>query len=125
MLEQVERDDKQAIVSWMPSGESFKVHKRELFSKDILPLYFRHSNFKSFQRNLSIYQFSRIWSGPERGSYQHEYFIRGNKRLCHKIIRKGCKPSSIILDAPSSGSNEREEKALTAASTCNKGERTQ
>jgi hypothetical protein len=96
MLDRIERDDKQSIVSWMPSGKSFKVHKREAFSKDILPLYFRHSHFKSFQRNLSIYQFTRIWSGPERGSYQHTHLVRGNRSLCLQITRRGSKttPSS-------------------------------
>ena len=94
MLDRIERDDKQSIVSWMPSGKSFKVHKREAFSKEILPLYFRHSNFKSFQRNLSIYQFTRIWSGPERGSYQHAHFARGLGHLCTHITRRGAKPTS-------------------------------
>ena len=108
MLDRIERDDKQAIVSWMPSGKSFKVHKREAFSKEILPLYFRHSNFKSFQRNLSIYQFTRIWSGPERGSYQHAHFFRGHRHLCSHIIRRGAKTTSSPDGSPVSRPEERE-----------------
>lgn len=102
MLDRIERDDKQSIVSWMPSGKSFKVHKRDAFSKEILPLYFRHSNFKSFQRNLSIYQFTRIWSGTERGSYQHAHFVRGNKHVCCHITRRGAKTTALRSSRDSS-----------------------
>ena len=64
LLKDAEQDGKSHIVRWMASGKAFKVYERDAFSSEILPRYFRHSNFKSFQRNLSTYQFNRVWSGP-------------------------------------------------------------
>lgn len=106
MLQQTEIAGQASIVSWMPSGKSFRVHDREVFSKEILPEYFRSSNFRSFQRNLSVYQFSRIWSGPEKGAYFHENFVRHNRVLCAVMKRHvPHKKDHVTLD-PSSSSKK-------------------
>jgi hypothetical protein len=94
MLEHAQQHGLDAIVSWMPSGKAFKVHNRDIFSKRVLPQFFRHSNFKSFQRNLSVYQFTRMWTGPESGSYSHRFFIREDRTLCQFIVRQS-KPTKI------------------------------
>ena len=87
MLQQAEMFGQAHIVSWMPSGKSFRVHDREAFSKEVLAEYFRSRNYRSFQRNLSVYQFSRIWSGPEKGAYCHESFVRHDRKLCTMMKR--------------------------------------
>lgn len=88
MLQHTETSGQAHIVSWMPSGKSFRVHDRDAFSKEILPEYFRSNNFRSFQRNLSVYQFARIWSGPEKGAYCHQNFVRHDRKLCTQIKRQ-------------------------------------
>ena len=50
MLEQTEKKGMDHIVSWMPSGKSFKVHKQDEFSDVIMNVYFQQTKFKSFQR---------------------------------------------------------------------------
>lgn len=87
MLQQIEAFGQSHIVSWMPSGKSFKVHKKEEFEREVLPEYFRSNNFRSFQRNLSVYQFSRIWNGPEKGAYLHDRFVRNDRMLCTSMKR--------------------------------------
>ena len=49
MLEDVEKKKLGWIVSWMPNGNSFQVHSAERFADSILPTYFRHQRYKSFQ----------------------------------------------------------------------------
>jgi hypothetical protein len=48
------------IISWLPSGEAFCVHKREEFESQILPKYFGHARFDSFVRKLNRWGFRRM-----------------------------------------------------------------
>ncbi len=48
-------DDKgDPIVHWSTSGLAFRIEDVTLFSKSILPKYFKTSKFSSFQRNLNL-----------------------------------------------------------------------
>jgi hypothetical protein len=96
LLEDVEKTGDDHIISWMPSG-GFRVHKPKSFVQKIIPYYFKQSKYKSFQRQLHLYEFVRTQRGVEAGAYCHPKFVRGNKSLClslspHKI--KGRKPRS-------------------------------
>lgn len=82
MLEDVETTGSQHIVSWVGNGKAFKVHDLSSFVDEIVPVYFKQSKFKSFQRQLYFYEFKRVESGPDTGSYYHPKFVRGIKTLC-------------------------------------------
>ncbi|KAH7571501.1 hypothetical protein JRO89_XS04G0063300 [Xanthoceras sorbifolium] len=43
------------VVSWSAANNSFVVWKVAEFSRDLLPKYFKHSNFSSFVRQLNTY----------------------------------------------------------------------
>ena len=62
------------IVSWHPEGCAFQIHKIQTFIH-ILPLFFRHNSYKSFQRQLNFYAFSRIWDGPEKGKAAERFSV--------------------------------------------------
>lgn len=49
MLEDIEEKNLDWIVSWMPDGKAFQVHSPEHFADTIIPMYFRHKRYKSFQ----------------------------------------------------------------------------
>jgi hypothetical protein len=87
MLEEVENQGNEHIVSWHPDGRSFHVHNTEKFVEVVLPHHFKQTKYKSFQRQLNFYGFQRITSGPLEGSYGHTNFIRGNEELC-KVIKR-------------------------------------
>jgi len=90
LLEHIQSDEPElaSIVSWQPHGRCFLVHKPKDFADHVLPRFFQQKKYASFQRQLNLYGFSRITrQGPDRGSYYHEYFLRGKKFLCRGINR--------------------------------------
>ena len=91
MLDEVEKSGDQHIVSWFEHGRSFRVHKPKAFVKKIIPLYFRQTHYKSFQRQLHLYEFTRTKRGPEAGAYSHSLFIRGSMSLCLPLSPKKIK----------------------------------
>jgi hypothetical protein len=53
-----------------------------------MPKYFKQSKLASFQRQLNLYGFTRLSaSGPDKGGYFHELFLRGKEHMCSRIIR--------------------------------------
>lgn len=53
MLEHVEIEHQDHIISWSPDGMSFKVHNPEAFVKEIMPRYSSATQFRSFQKMVS------------------------------------------------------------------------
>jgi|TARA_B110000977_G_scaffold176123_1_gene231455 heat shock transcription factor len=47
------------IVSWSEEGTQFTIHQTNEFASELLPKYFKHSNFSSFVRQLNSYVRSR------------------------------------------------------------------
>lgn len=79
------------VVSWQPHGRCFLVKKIKEFAKEVLPRFFDQKKYASFQRQLNLYGFSRITTGPDKGSYYHELFLRSRKILARGIFRKKVK----------------------------------
>jgi len=83
------------VISWQPHGRSFLVHKPTEFVNDVMPRYFQQSKMTSFQRQLNLYGFTRLLaSGPDKGGYYHELFLRGKLNLCSHILRMRIKGPS-------------------------------
>lgn len=67
MLSSAIADGFDHIVSWQPHGRCFKVHQPTRFVDEIMPNWFQQTKLASFQRQLSLYGFSRLSTGPDRG----------------------------------------------------------
>jgi hypothetical protein len=46
------------IVRWRPDGNSFEITDETLFIEQVLPRYFKHANFSSFIRQVSLKKYS-------------------------------------------------------------------
>ena len=81
MLDKLEADGNSDIVSWCPHGRAFVVHDPDRFVTELMPVYFNQTKYSSFQRQLHMYNFSRITSGRDKGAYWNIYFQRGKPSL--------------------------------------------
>jgi hypothetical protein len=72
LLESTDKNGLGHIISWLPDGESFKVHDIKNFTNEVLPVFFGTIKFKSFQRNLNWWGFNTVSNkGPEKGTRSH------------------------------------------------------
>eukprot|EP00590_Aulacoseira_subarctica_P005117 CAMPEP_0172435734 /NCGR_PEP_ID=MMETSP1064-20121228/71347_1 /TAXON_ID=202472 /ORGANISM="Aulacoseira subarctica , Strain CCAP 1002/5" /LENGTH=327 /DNA_ID=CAMNT_0013184085 /DNA_START=131 /DNA_END=1114 /DNA_ORIENTATION=+ len=115
MLEVVEYNEFQDIVSWQPHGQAFRVNDRAQFVKRILPKYFGQSKFTSFQRQLNLYCFRRLTrTGNDKNAYYHELFRRDQPLLSKQMVRhrikgKGARAAANPESEPDFGSLQSSE----------------
>jgi hypothetical protein len=96
MLERSDQEGFDHIVSWLPSGNGFKVHDSKAFVETVLPKFFRQTKYKSFQRQCNIWGFERLLTGPHKGGYTHVNLVRGKTNLCSRMKRQKIKGNGII-----------------------------
>ena len=69
------RKDLHPVVRWDQSGKCLCIVSIHKFQELVLPLYFRHSKFASFVRQLNIYGFKKCKSESTKGAlFQHQDF---------------------------------------------------
>lgn len=76
LLDILSNEEYSEIISWLPHGNGFLIHKKKSFANEILPKHFKASKFTSFTRKLNRWGFSRAPRGPETGAYFHKFFCR-------------------------------------------------
>ena len=85
------------LIQWSDDGKSFVVTNRGSFVHEILPKYFKHSNFASFVRQLNMYGWHKIQdvksgsiqsSSDDRWQFGNRFFLRGRDDLLVNIIRQ-------------------------------------
>lgn len=80
----------------MQDGRSFIIQNQAKFSKELLPLNYKHNNMASFIRQLNMYGFHKITSIDNGGlkfdkdemEFSHPYFQKGHPYLLEHIKRK-------------------------------------
>ena len=93
------------IISWLSHGRAFIVRDTERFVDEVMPRFFKLTQFKSFIRQLSLWGFKRITKGPDSGSYYNQLFLRGKPKLailmkCEKVKGTGVKLAPNPDDEP-------------------------
>lgn len=102
------------LIFWNLDGRSFMVTNIDEFSKDVIPLHFKHNNFASFIRQLNMYGFHKLNRSPrglradasvQTWEFSHPKFLRDFPDLMSEIRRTtletdtSYKSSSIGLDS--------------------------
>lgn len=79
-------------INWI-GVNTFYIKNINEFCENILPKYFKHSNFTSFQRQLNYYGFDKISKKKSEYKYTfyNTYFDKYNPTLLLKIKRKPIK----------------------------------
>lgn len=65
------------VISWQTHGRCFRVRNTDVFTKQVLPRYFKTNLMGSFRKQLSLWGFKRITKGADAGCYYHQSFLRG------------------------------------------------
>ncbi|PWN44573.1 winged helix DNA-binding domain-containing protein, partial [Ceraceosorus guamensis] len=76
-------------------GTAFTVFDMGEFSRNVLPRYFKHANWQSFQRQLNLYGFRKINDqtrstpgNPAVWAFRQKFFRQGNPTLLSAITRR-------------------------------------
>lgn len=96
----VEDPSTDELIHWDSGGTSFHVYDQQRFSREILPLYFKHSNIASFIRQLNMYGFRKVTHIDQGGlkiekddlQFQHQFFQKGERDMLQYIKRKVSNP---------------------------------
>ncbi|KAJ2710704.1 Heat shock transcription factor, partial [Coemansia sp. D1744] len=109
------------LIRWTSDGNSFVVLRHEDFAKEVLPRFFKHSNFSSFVRQLNMYGFHKVphlqqgglmadGPGAESWEFNNENFQRGQPDLLHFIRRKkGSRDSGAGTEGTDAAAADDEE----------------
>ena len=86
LLEYVESQGLDYIVSWVGNGTAFMVHNQGELLK-LLSFFFGQTKYRSFTRQLNMWSFQREEEGPFKGSFSNPYFVKHDRSLCAKMRR--------------------------------------
>jgi len=81
-------------VAWTTDGMGFTINSVPDFVEQILPRYFKHSNFASFVRQLNMYDFHKSREQGCENVFRHPSFLRGRRSLLRDIRRKSTEITS-------------------------------
>jgi hypothetical protein len=71
-------------ISWNRDNRGFTIHDNDALETDVLPSYFRSTQFSSFQRQLNYFAFRKVG----KKGYAHALFDRSLPQLVLEIKRK-------------------------------------
>lgn len=121
LLLEVEAAGRGDVISFVVGGRAFIIHKPDKFFKDIVPLYFRQSRLSSFKRQLNLYGFELINTGPARGGYYHELFVKDHPDMCRRMRRVAIKLVSKSGDQDTEGEKKAQDESTLHNNTSNSG----
>ena len=95
--QQLIKDAPKELIEWSSDGTAFVIKRPKQLEKECLHRYFKHSNFRSFDRQLNFYGFQKstkfLWINGASvttrcAEYRQRNFVRGRFDLMKNINRK-------------------------------------
>ncbi|ETI53949.1 hypothetical protein F441_03170 [Phytophthora nicotianae CJ01A1] len=82
-------DESDAVLRWTPDGRAFEIHDMQEMTARVLPKYFKHCKYTSFQRQLNYFNF-RKWTKSKAVvcTFSNDFFLRDQPELAWRITRK-------------------------------------
>lgn len=80
--------DTSGTVEWFSNGQSFCISDKEKFMKDVIPKYFKQTDFRHFERQLNVYGFGRFRADKSKYCYRHNVFHRDHPEIVSSMLRK-------------------------------------
>lgn len=106
LYEIVNMPDLDHHICWKESGDAFRIVDPSAFASEVLPLYFKHNNLRSFIRQCNMYGFYRAPSkGGKAIEFYHEKFMRAGRAKLKEIKRGQVtrKPPDVTHDEGAAG----------------------
>jgi len=100
MLEYSSDSEQATSISWTRDGTAFLIHDSEILMQDIVPKFFKQTQFRSFTRQLNLWGFSRITTSEAIG-FTHPYFVRGDVTGLKNVKRTEIKGFSSKMKSKS------------------------
>ena len=87
-LGEILQNEDESVIRWSDDLQRVEIHKKRLFTHDILPKYFHHCQFSSFKEQLHYFGF--IKHKHEKGCYafSHQHFTADQQAEWGKITPK-------------------------------------
>lgn len=82
------KDDEKYSIAWIPDGKSFVIRNPDVFTRQVLPKFFKATKFQSFTRKLYRWGFRQVnrGIGPDDPIiFGNEYFQRDDEELMVKM----------------------------------------
>ncbi|RLN26239.1 hypothetical protein BBJ28_00021512 [Nothophytophthora sp. Chile5] len=88
-LRQMLEVESDAVLRWTPNGAAFEIHDMHEMMARVLPKYFKHCKYTSFQRQLNYFNF-RKWTKSKAVvcTFSNDFFLRDRPDLAWRITRK-------------------------------------
>ncbi|DAZ94531.1 TPA: hypothetical protein N0F65_001547, partial [Lagenidium giganteum] len=104
------------ILRWTTDGKAFEIHDFDAMSNYVLPKYFKHRKYASFQRQLNYFNF-RKWTKSKAivCTFSNPYFQRDHADLAWNINRKKCPSGSSKTNSNNNNNSSNAWKKATPA----------
>ncbi|CAH0482352.1 unnamed protein product [Peronospora belbahrii] len=88
-LRRMLQDESAAVLRWTLNGRAFEIHDMHEMMAHVLPKYFKHCKYTSFQRQLNYFNF-RKWTKSKAVvcTFSNDFFLRDQPELAWQITRK-------------------------------------
>ncbi|KAK1944525.1 Heat stress transcription factor A-8 [Phytophthora citrophthora] len=88
-LRKMLENESEEILRWTPDGRAFEILEMDRMMNEVLPKYFKHRKYTSFQRQLNYFSFKK-WTKSKAVvcTFSNDCFLRDRPDLSWRITRK-------------------------------------